>query len=67
MASVKCADISCKYHSEHSDSCTAKKIHLSWHSVMTMHEGRKEFLKCKQYEKSDEYTAIEKQFKRMFV
>lgn len=64
MVSVKCADISCKYHSEHSDTCKAKKISLSWHSVVTTHDGRKKFLRCKQYEESEEYKRIVENYKR---
>lgn len=61
MASVKCADISCKYLSERG-TCKAKKIELSWHSVATMNEGRKEFLRCKQHEESADYKRIAKWF-----
>ena len=59
MVSLKCADISCKYLSERG-TCKAKKIELSWHSVVTMNEGRKEFLRCKQHEKSAYYKRIER-------
>ena len=58
MVSVKCYNISCKYLSQHSDTCKAKKIGLNWHSIVTMHEGRKEFLTCNVYEPSDEYVRL---------
>ena len=54
--SVYCAALECKYHSG-TNRCTAKKITLSSHSVMTVWNGRQEFLKCKQYEMSEEYKA----------
>lgn len=62
MVSVKCYNISCKYLSQHSDTCKAKKIGLNWHSIATMHQGRKEFLTCSAYEPSDEYIRMEKLF-----
>lgn len=55
--SVYCAALECKYHSD-TNRCTAKKITLSSHSVMTVWNGRQEYLKCKQYEMSEEYKAI---------
>lgn len=55
--SVYCAALECKFHSD-TNRCTAKRITLSSHSVMTLWNGRQEFWKCKQYEMSDEYKAI---------
>lgn len=55
--SVYCAALECKYHSD-TNRCTAKKITLSSHSVMTVWNGRQEFLKCKQYEMSEEYKSL---------
>ena len=55
--SVYCAALDCKYHSV-TNRCTAKKIILSSHSVMTVWNGRQEFLKCKQYEMSEESKAF---------
>lgn len=55
--SVYCAAIECKYHSE-TNRCTAEEIILSSHSVITVWDGRQEFLKCKQYEMSEEYKAL---------
>ena len=54
---VYCAALECKYHSD-TNRCTAKKITLSSHSVMTVWSGRQEFLKCKQYEMSEKYKAL---------
>lgn len=55
--SVYCAAVECKYHSD-TNRCTAKRITLSSHSVMTLWDGRQDFLKCKQYEMSEEYKAV---------
>ena len=55
--SVYCAAAECKYHSD-TNRCTAKRITLSSHSVMTLWDGRQDFLKCKQYEMSEEYKAV---------
>lgn len=58
MTKVKCADLSCKYNNG-IDTCKAKEISLSWSSVMTVWDGRQEFLRCKVYEKSDEFLAMQ--------
>lgn len=55
--SVYCAAVECKNHSD-TNRCTAKKITLSSHSIMTLWDGRQEFLKCKQYEMSEDYKAV---------
>lgn len=55
--SVYCADSSCKYNSD-KNRCTAKQVTLSWHSVMTVWNGRQEFLQCRSYEMSDEAKRI---------
>jgi hypothetical protein len=61
--SVYCADSSCKYSSV-KNRCTAKQVVLSWHSVMTVWNGRRVFLQCRSYEMSDEakrmFEAIRK-------
>ena len=55
--SVYCAAVEYKNHSD-TNRCTAKKITLSSHSIMTLWDGRQEFLKCKQYEMSEDYKAV---------
>lgn len=55
--SVYCAAADCKY-SGSKNRCTAKQVTLSWHSVMTVWEGRQEFLQCRSYEMSDEAKRI---------
>jgi len=55
--SVYCAAVNCKYHSD-TNRCTAKRITLSSHSILTLWNGRQDFWKCKQYEMSDEYKAV---------
>ncbi len=62
--SVYCAAIDCKYNGT-ANRCTAKRIELSAHSVMTLWEGRQEFWKCKSYEMSEESKRIMNQFKKM--
>ena len=57
MTKIVCANTSCKYNNDKS-VCTAKKVLMSWHSVVTLHEGRQEFLRCKQYEMDEEYKRI---------
>lgn len=55
--SVYCAAADCKYNSD-KNRCTAKQVTLSWHSVMTVWEGRQDFLRCRSYEMSDEAKKI---------
>lgn len=64
MTKVYCADVSCKFCNDNG-VCTQKKIALSFHSVMTVHEGRKEFHRCKTYEESKESIRIKKEMRRM--
>lgn len=57
MPKVVCAYTKCKYNNE-KHRCTAKEIAMSWHSVMTVWEGRQEFLKCKNYEPDEGFTEF---------
>lgn len=59
MTGVVCAAVDCRYNNDR-NRCTAKKVELSWSSVMTLWEGRQEFFRCKQYEKSAEAVELEK-------
>ena len=61
MSKIYCADVGCSYNND-KGICTAKKVALSWHSVMTLWEGRQEFQRCKTRETSMEYRALEKRF-----
>ena len=54
---VFCACTECKYNDDE-HMCTRDAIEMSWHSVMTIWNGRQEFMKCKQYEMSDEAKHI---------
>ena len=55
---IFCADASCK-NLDNYNICKLSKVTLSWHSVVTLNDGRQEFLKCKSYEESE----ASKQFK----
>lgn len=57
MPKVVCAYTECKYNNE-KHRCTAKEIAMSWHSVMTVHDGRQEFLKCKNFAMDDESREL---------
>ena len=59
MTKVYCADVSCKFNDDNG-VCTQKKIGLAFSSVVTVHEGRKEFNKCKMYEESEESITIKR-------
>ena len=60
---VYCASSECKYNSN-TGRCTAKRVDLTWHSISTVWDGRQEFWKCKQYEKSAEYSEMEKRLSK---
>ena len=62
--SVYCGSIECKYNSS-TNRCTAKKIVLSSHSILTVWDGRQDFWRCGNYEMSEESRAIEKALKQM--
>lgn len=64
MPKIRCADVSCVYRNE-KGVCTAKKVALSWHSVMTMHDGRQEFNRCHSYKEDKEMSEMKQLFKRV--
>ena len=64
MPKIYCADTSCEFCSD-KGVCTAKKVSLSWHSVMTLWDGRQEFNRCKTYQKSKLSTELEQRFKEI--
>ena len=59
MTKIYCADVGCAFNNDEG-VCTAKKVSLSWHSVMTAWEGRQEFKRCKTRETSNEYRDLGK-------
>lgn len=61
MPKVICASLDCKYNGK-GHQCTAKKITMSEHYMLTVNEGRQQFWRCKKYEKSEEMQEFEKQF-----
>ena len=59
MSKIYCADTGCTFNND-KGVCTAKKVALSWHSVVTVWEGRQEFQRCKTRETSAKQRALEK-------
>ena len=59
MSKIYCADVGCIYNND-KGVCTAKKVAMSWHSVMTLWEGRQEFNRCKTRQTSKEQHELEK-------
>lgn len=57
MTKLKCADLSCKYN-DGNGTCKARDVEMSWHRVLTVHDGWQEFLRCKTYGMSDEFRAM---------
>ena len=61
MPKIHCAAADCKYNSKN-NTCTAKEIYMSDHSIMTMRDGRQHFWRCKQYEESEMSKRFMKDF-----
>lgn len=59
MSKIYCADVGCAFNND-KGVCTAKKVALSWHSVMTVWEGLQEYQRCKTREISKEHRELEK-------
>ena len=59
MNGLICAADDCLYNDKH--RCISKRVNLSDHSVITVHEGRQHFWRCKQYEQSEQAKEIEQQ------
>lgn len=64
MAKIYCADVGCSFNND-KGVCTAKKVALSWHSVMTVWEGRQEYQRCKTRETSKEHRELEKRMEAL--
>ena len=65
MSKIYCADVECMYNND-KGVCTAKKVALSWQSVTTVWDGRKEFnYRCKTRQTSKEQWEIEKQMEEL--
>lgn len=59
MTKIYCADVECLFNNDKC-VCTAKEVALSWHSVVTVWEGRQEFHRCKMRETRKERREPEK-------
>lgn len=66
MPRIKCASIDCKWNSD-SNMCTYGRtghtMLLCDSYVMTVHDGRQHFHRCKAYEQSDWAKELESKFK----
>lgn len=60
MTKIVCACVECKHHSD-KNTCTAKKVKLSYSLVHTVYDGMKQFWVCNQYEESDFVKEAKKQ------
>lgn len=58
---VICADATCKWNGD-GNVCTCNRIALSYESVLTKHQGRREFRTCRMYEKDEKVVRLEKAF-----
>lgn len=60
MTKIYCADSLCKFNND-KGVCTAKKVALAWHSVMTVWDGRQEFSRCRTRERPALYKPTPKE------
>lgn len=60
MPDVKCADDGCRFN-DGTGRCTADKIALSWHSIVTVWDGRQEFHRCKMRESPAQYRRRQRE------
>lgn len=66
MPRIKCATCECKWNNDKS-MCTYKGIILMNDcSVMTVHDGRQHFHKCKMFEESEDYQELRRKFESDF-
>lgn len=61
--SVKCTDISCKYNDK--CKCNARNLHFTNGITTTIFGERLRYLKCGNYEESEEYKRIKKAFEKI--
>ena len=59
MNGLICAADDCLYNDKH--RCISKRVNLSDHSVITVHEGRQHFWRCRNYEMSERAKQVEEQ------
>lgn len=61
-----CSDVSCKYCSDNYKCKYPKKdLSFSHHSVVTLYQGRQEYLKCNAYETHEMYIKIHNELERI--
>ena len=65
MTKIVCAAVGCKYNDD-DNVCTAPKVAMSEHSIMTLYDGRQHFWKCKQYKQSDLAKRLSESFAKSF-
>lgn len=63
---ITCASLECEFRDDRTGRCKAKEISLSDHSVMTVHEGRQHFHRCKMFKESDEAREIRQRMEAIF-
>lgn len=56
MTKIICARLECKHNKD--TICKARCVEMSDHFILTVWEGRQEFLKCKTYEMSETAKAF---------
>lgn len=62
MPKIKCASCECKWNADN-HMCTFKgTILMNDCSVVTVHDGRQHFHRCKMYEESEEFKELKQKF-----
>lgn len=53
MSRINCSCIDCKFNGD-DYICKKENVSLSFHNIVTVNEGRKEYWQCKQFEERDD-------------
>lgn len=61
---IACAAVDCEYNNDKNE-CTAAKVELSDHYIMTLWEGRQHFNRCKTYKESRQSSEFRKMLEQM--
>lgn len=63
---ITCASLECEFHDDRTGRCKSKEISLNDCSVMTVHEGRQHFHRCKMFQESEESKEMRERLKQIF-
>lgn len=63
---ITCASLECEFRDDRTGRCKSKEIILNDCSVVTVHEGRQHFHRCKMFQESEECKEMRERLKQIF-